>query len=546
MRKALIAVLCGLILLLGAFFSFPRSAWERTFGRSASASGPEPNDSFETTLPPLPPEATSEQVHALCGKCHAYPPADSFPKSAWRREVKGGYDFFRDSKLQLDYPSLESVVQYYEKRAPEELPPNDSHISFDPAPVRFQQRGFALPSSRSPTGASGGAAVTNVNVGHLFDKKKLDILVCDMRPGRILALRPYLTPPAWHTIAELGSRAAPAHAEVVDLDGDGILDVLVANLGSFSPTDDLVGSVIWLRGRPDGTFTPITLLQGVGRVADVQAADFKGTGKLDLVVGVFGWRNTGEILYLENRTTDWDHPVFVPHVLDDRHGTIHVPVCDLNQDGKPDFVALISQEHETIVAFLNEGDGRFHKEIIYTAPHPAYGSSGIQVVDLNGDGKLDVLYTNGDTLDPPYTLKPYHGVQWLENQGKFPFAHHPLVPMYGAMRAVAADFRGSGLKDIVAVSYLPEEIFPQRRPLRLDSVLYLEQTKPGKFVPYSMEQVRCDYLTAVAGDLNGDGRNHLIIGSHSLNPDYTPPSALSIWENQGRQGKTGGNRENRE
>ena len=44
-------------------------------------------------------------------------------------------------------------------------------------------------------------------------------------------------------------------------------------------------------------------------------ADFRGVGKLDLLVAVFGWRTTGEVLYLENRTTDWAHPVFVPHVL---------------------------------------------------------------------------------------------------------------------------------------------------------------------------------------------------------------------------------------
>jgi hypothetical protein len=50
-----------------------------------------------------------------------------------------------------------------------------------------------------------------------------------------------------------------------------------------------------MAGGPDGTFTPVILLKGVGRVADVQAADFNGDGKLDLVVGVFGWRNTGEI-----------------------------------------------------------------------------------------------------------------------------------------------------------------------------------------------------------------------------------------------------------
>ena len=277
--------------------------------------------------------------------------------------------------------------------------------------------------------------------------------------------------------------AAPAHAEVIDLDGDGINDVLVANLGSFPGTNAKVGSVVWLKGNRDGAFTPITLLDGVGRVADVQAADFRKVGKKDLVVAVFGFHQTGEILYLENQTTDWDHPVFFAKVLDDRPGSIHVAIGDINNDGRDDIVALISQEHETIVAFLNEGcfdakEGcRFRKEVIYTAPHPAYGSSGIQLVDLNGDNKLDVLYTNGDILDPPYILKPYHGVQWLENQGKFPFLHHPLTPMYGAMRAVAAEFRpGSGRKDIVAVSCLPPEFYPQRKEQKLDAMVFLEQT----------------------------------------------------------------------
>jgi hypothetical protein len=156
-------------------------------------------------------------------------------------------------------------------------------------------------------------------------------------------LRPYEANPTWRVLAKL---PVPCHAEVVDLDGDGNLDVIVACLGSFYPSDSRAGSVVWLRGSADGTFTAIPLLEGVGRVADVQAADFNGDGKLDLVAAVFGWRKSGEILYLENRTKDWSKPVFVPHVVDKRHGAIHVPVCDLNGDGKPDFVALISQEQE--------------------------------------------------------------------------------------------------------------------------------------------------------------------------------------------------------
>src|SRR5207248_2898239 len=107
---------------------------------------------------------------------------------------------------------------------------------------------------------------------------------------------------------------------------------------------------------------------------------------------------------------DWARPAFEPHVIDKRHGAIHVPVADLNNDGKPDFVALIAQEHEEICAYINEGNFRFRVEKLYVAPHPAYGSSGIQMVDLDGDGHIDILYTNGDVLDAPYLLKPYHQV----------------------------------------------------------------------------------------------------------------------------------------
>jgi hypothetical protein len=264
----------------------------------------------------------------------------------------------------------------------------------------------------------------------------------------------------------------------------------------------------------------------------VQAADFRGNGKLDLVVAAFGWRNTGSILYLENQTSDWKKPNFVPRVLDDRHGGIHVPVGDINGDGKPDIVALISQEHETIVAFLNE-DGHFHKETIYTAPHPAYGSSGIQLVDLDGDGRLDVLYTNGDSLDPPYLLKPYHGVQWLQNCGQFPFTHHPLTPMYGAMRAVAGDFTGRGRKDILAVNYLAGELFPQRKEMQLDSLILLEQTAPGEYERHSLETASCDHFSCAIGDIFGDGKTHLVTGSFSMTEAKKLNPAVTIWRNLG-------------
>jgi hypothetical protein len=512
-RKLRIAALAGIVplcLLAGVvLFLVERQTL------SAVKSGTSP----EVVLPPLPAEASAREVQQVCGACHAYPPPDSFPRAYWRREIAQGYDFFRNSGLALDYPALESVVQYYEKRAPLEWPLVVPHISSRPLPVPLQLSGHR------PPGQTLTPAVSNVNLVHLFDKRRLDILVCDMRSDQVMVMRPYESTPAWQV---LGRVPRPAHAEVVDLDGDGILDIVVACLGTFSAADGQVGRVVWLRGAADGTFTPYTLLQGVGRVADVQAADFNGDGKLDLIVAAFGFRDTGEIIYLENHTTDWAKPEFVPHVVDARHGAIHVPVCDLNQDGRPDFVALISQEHETIVAFLNEGNGKFRQE---TAPHPAYGSSGIQLVDLNGDGKLDVLYTNGDVLDPPPLLKPYHSIQWLENRGKFPFEHHHLASMYGVNRAVAADIDGDGDLDVVAVSWLPSGNFPQREEKNLDSIIVLEQTAPGRFERHVLESRACDHVTCALGDLHGDGRINLVVGNFFGTGGTPQLDAVQIWKN---------------
>src|SRR5205085_1859975 len=164
--------------------------------------------------------------------------------------------------------------------------------------------------------------------------------------------------------------------------------------------------------------------------------------------------------------------------------------------------------HETVVAFINEGNGRFHRETIFEGPHPAYGSSGIQLVDINGDGHTDVLYTNGDTLDRPSLLKPYHGIQWLENpgDGSFPWKHHWIAPMYGVHRAIAADVTGHGRMDIIATSFLPEHKFPDRRTKNLDGIILLQQTTPGKFERYVIKGGGlCDHVSCVYGDVMGTG-----------------------------------------
>jgi len=153
----------------------------------------------------------------------------------------------------------------------------------------------------------------------------------------------------------------------------------------------------------------------------------------------------------------------------------------------------------------------------------------MQLVDLDADGDLDVLYTNGDVLDKPFLLKPYHGVHWLENRGAYPFAPHRLASMPGVMRAVAADLRGVGRPDIFAVSYLPVEEFPGRDSLVLDSVLWLEQSAPGQYRHRPLETRSCDHFTCTVGDLNGDGRLSLVVGNFWSSRQRPLKDALGLW-----------------
>ncbi|HZV06108.1 MAG TPA: FG-GAP-like repeat-containing protein [Gemmataceae bacterium] len=494
------------------------------------------NGGADVAPPSVTPVATphlEERIQRFCGSCHENTPPDVMPSSAWKSLIERMYELFNKSGRPLHPPPIEEVVKYFEERAPLELPLTDIRTAGYPFPVRFSRTDY--PAFEGPPPGS-PPHISNVNLVHLFDPKKLDILACEMKNGAVLVLQPYLPQPKWRLLYGPGPDSGfnPGHTEVVDLDKDGIPDILVANLGNFLPTDRRCGSVIWLRGLGEGRFEPITLLKNKGRIADVQAADFNGDGKLDLLVASFGWESIGEIYYLENHTTDWKKPDFTVKLLDDRHGTIHVPIADLNGDGKPDFIALISQEHETIVAFVNDGKGNFEKRTLYKAPHPGYGSSGIQLVDLNGDGKLDVLYTNGDVLDGPFLLKPYHGVQWLENKGNLTFQHHPLTPMYGVHRAVAGDLDGDGDNDIVAVSFLPPEHFPQRAEKKIDAIIVLEQTAPGVFVRHSLEKENCDYVSCALGDVFSSGKLDLVTGSFSFDGSK---HAISIWQNLGTASK---------
>jgi hypothetical protein len=476
------------------------------------------------------PPGEEQLARVTCGGCHTFPPPEILPRDAWRDEFVR-MQAFRENRQPPNIPAsrfnrtvelpkdMEQVLALFTSRAPQRLPAPEPWPDPIESPVQFARSGLSVPDMPLTP------AVSNVQLVDFDGDKRLDILATDMRQGLVFVGHPARAGSALSIVAAIPH---PAHVTLTDVDRDGVQDMLVGDLGEFFPADHDKGAVIWLRGIGKGKFDA-TWLDGWPRVADVESADFNGDGRNDLAVAAFGWRKTGHVSIVENRTTNPAQPSFTNHTIDPRPGGIHIIPADLNRDGKMDFVTLLAQAHETVLAYINKGAGdfSFDQKVIYAAPHPNWGSSGIQLVDLDKDGDLDVLLTHGDTFDDGI-VKPYHGIQWLENTGGYPFVEHTLAQMPGVHRAEAADLDGDGDLDVVACALLAGGSDVDEKTL--PALVWLEQTRPGVFVRHTLEMGSPRHATLDVGDIDGDGDIDIVVGTFAI--DKPTKAWIDVWTNQ--------------
>jgi hypothetical protein len=468
-------------------------------------------------------------IKEACSQCHNFPPPNILTRGEWRDKVDTMFHLANLELLgkygrpiwQLDPPV---VANYFTARAPDvlEAPPWGPAQKSDK--VKFKRR--SLMGGQTIIERPGAA---NVQLHDIFeDIPGPELIVCDMLSGWVTWVDPDDPDMELQPIAQLKH---PCHSELLDLDEDGQLDLLVAELGDPLPSDAQFGAVSLLRRVGERDFETVRLADNLGRVADARAADFDGDGDLDIAVGEFGWRKLGTVLFLENQSDPPSQLKFEPKVVDPRHGSIHVPIIDINGDGKLDFYALLSQEHESVVAFLNKGQNEFDVETVYAGPHPHWGSSGLELVDFDGDGDQDLLMTNGDTLDD-MKIKDYHGISWLENTGTFPYEAHRIDFYYGVHRAEVGDLDNDGDFDIVASSFLPELPDSRLEEIQMSGLVWYEQISKGSFEKRIIAEIRCDFPTLDLGDFNNDGLLDVMVGNlfGLPGPDGSEPPLVEIFE----------------
>jgi hypothetical protein len=366
--------------------------------------------------------------------------------------------------------------------------------------------------------------IAHIQAVDLDDDGLLDVIVCDDRGNFVSWIRQY--PAGTYTEKNLASDLiAPAHVEVIDFDGDGDKDLMVGVLGMLFPNNDKIGSVVILENDGQFNFTKRIVAEKIARVSDVRAGDLDNDGDMDLAVAQFGY-DDGETRWIEN-LGNWK---FKSHILQYLSGPINVEIVDIDSDGDLDIISLVSQEWEEIYCFINDGKGNFKPNLLFGSSNQDYGSSGISLFDLDQDGDVDILYTNGDAFDyiPPQG-RPWHGVQWLENKGNLEFEFHRICSFTGATNVRAADIDNDGDIDLFAVSAFNIWDSPESY-----SFIWLENDGNMNFIKREITRNPTHLLVCEPGDFNNDGLMDVITGGMHTYPPFDKMSRITLWINNGK------------
>jgi len=460
-----------------------------------------------------------------CAGCHVFPEPSLLDKKAWaegalpymaawlgRQNIAEDSAFLQNYEAQLRIAELgvfpekpvvseeewASIVAYYVQNAPENLP-RPRQQPLQPLP------GFGVKNTLSPVQAT----VTAVR----YDPFSRQIWTSH-RSGAMHVLNPKL-----RAVDSLFNFESPFSDFRAQPGGEWNL----LSMGYMDPNDEHNGALLTIR-KTNGNWRGRRVVGNLQRPVHATYADVNEDGREDIIVCEYG-NYTGKLAWYAATATD----SMTTHVIEQRSGARMTYWEDYDGDGRSDLWVLYAQGDEQIAVYLNGGRGNFAKKILLRFP-PSYGSGTFELVDFNNDGKLDILYANGDNGDKTYALKPYHGIRIFMNKGKDKFEEKYFFPLDGATQALARDFDQDGDLDIAAIAFFPDFTLD---PVR--SFVYLENKGDDTFTPRTFaDPKRGRWLTMDAADVDQDGDLDILLGSFYLSITPTPQELLERWKRENK------------
>lgn len=485
----------------------------------------------EPSTPPPPPEPPGRTLaKTYCQSCHQFPEPALLDEKTWHDHIlvrMGAFlGIYYDNTQYYDAPpaqwlepreggrrvaeagiypkqpalsreEFEQIRAYYLNASPKTTYPALSPFEVSTEMTQFKAK---------PLLAKGefAAAVTGVHID--AEKKEL---YAGFAKQAVVRLTPQ---------GEVLDRVPGGQAPVQIRRENGRMEI--ADIGNIRGADTPIGvfrSADSWEAYKQGRYQ--VEMKGLQRPVQGTWADLDQDGDEDLLMCEFGYL-LGSLAWYENQQGNFEKRVLYP---DD--GATRAYVHDFNGDSLPDIVALMANSDEGIDIWLNQGEGKFKQNRIFRYD-PSYGSTVLELVDWNQDGRMDLLYANGDNGDYPEILKNYHGIRLYLNQGNLQFEEAFFLRMDGAYGVKPRDFDGDGDLDLAAVSFYPNYEDPR------GAFIYFENRGNDQFNMTTFpEYDRGRWMVMEVGDTDGDGDEDILLGAFNVKTTAVSPQLEAKWTN---------------
>ncbi len=432
-------------------------------------------------------------ANTYCSTCHAYVPPDMLDRITWPRVLT----FMKqqmDKKGQLiNQDDWITIQQFYLSNAPKVFSSTPKEV-VPTLQTQFEEFTIASPENISTT------------ITLLKYLKADSTLYVGEKNGLISSFIQNTLQPKW-TISNIPIDVQKQNESL-----------FVLGIGSLAPSEKKKGQLLEILLDASQNI----VIDHLHRPVQFQLTDLETSEQPKFLIASFGTieetTSSGEVAIYDKEAKKIEIATT---------GVLQVHKIDIDKDGKEEIVCLFSQDNERIDIFKTSDDSTFllYKSIPFS---PVFGTNSFQIIDMNGDGFLDLIVTNGDNDDYSQIFKPYHGIRIFLNDGASNFNLTFFYQINGASKVKAADLDRDGDIDFVVLAMYPD-LFS--RPW--ESVLYFENKGDLSYKVQAFEGTpAAKWLLLELADIDDDKDLDIVLAANEEITGLTPPQLRQRWRKE--------------